>query len=119
MGLGLGQSVVSSRLMIAGVLASILPDVDVPAFYLGIPYDSPFGHRGYSHALFSGLVMGLLVIPLAPFLKGRSWVAGFFSSHGLEVILSEASYILSVLMLTVAFLVLARRLIARFRASEP
>ena len=44
--------------------ASLLPDADVIAFGLGIPYDAPFGHRGASHsilvALLSGLVAGLI-----------------------------------------------------------
>ena len=44
--------------------ASLLPDADVIAFGLGIPYEAPFGHRGASHsivfALLCGLVAGLI-----------------------------------------------------------
>jgi inner membrane protein len=38
---------------------SLLPDADVVAFALGIPYAAPFGHRGASHSLvFAALVGG-------------------------------------------------------------
>lgn len=48
---------VSTRLLSAGVAATILPDLDVAAFALGIPYADTFGHRGASHSLlFAGLV---------------------------------------------------------------
>ncbi|MGH8548478.1 MAG: metal-dependent hydrolase [Methylococcales bacterium] len=50
-GLGLGRELVAPRLMVAGVVASIVPDLDVIAFPLGIPYEAEFGHRGFSHSL--------------------------------------------------------------------
>jgi inner membrane protein len=57
MALGLGRSVVSKRLLVAGVIVSLLPDLDVIAFRLGIPYAADFGHRGLSHsALFACMV---------------------------------------------------------------
>jgi inner membrane protein len=48
---GLGRSAVSGRLLAAGVAACALPDLDVAAFRLGIPYAAEFGHRGFSHSL--------------------------------------------------------------------
>ena len=39
--------------------ASMLPDADVIAFALGIPYEAPFGHRGASHSLAFALACGL------------------------------------------------------------
>jgi len=39
---------------------SLLPDVDVVAFHLHIPYGAPFGHRGASHSLVAALVIGVL-----------------------------------------------------------
>ncbi len=33
------------------ILLACLPDADVAAFALGIPYASPWGHRGFSHSL--------------------------------------------------------------------
>lgn len=50
-GIGLGRELISPRLLLAGVAASIVPDLDVIAFRLGIPYAGEFGHRGFSHSL--------------------------------------------------------------------
>lgn len=57
--LALGPRSVPKRLLWAGALAAILPDLDVVGFSLGIPYDSPFGHRGFSHSVFFALLVGL------------------------------------------------------------
>ena len=55
--LSLGRGVVSGRLLGAGVFASMLPDLDVIGFHIGIPYAADFGHRGFSHSiLFAALV---------------------------------------------------------------
>jgi len=40
---------------------SVLPDADVVAFTLGIPYPHPFGHRGLTHSLLFAVFVGLLV----------------------------------------------------------
>jgi inner membrane protein len=57
LGFGLGKEIVSRRLLVAGVAASILPDLDVIAFSFGIPYEHEFGHRGFSHSfLFAAFV---------------------------------------------------------------
>jgi inner membrane protein len=42
------------------VLLSLLPDADVIAFRLGIPYGAPFGHRGAAHSLAAAAACGLL-----------------------------------------------------------
>jgi hypothetical protein len=41
------------------VLLSVLPDVDVVAFALGIPYSAPTGHRGAVHSLTVAGLCGL------------------------------------------------------------
>lgn len=51
LGLGLGRGKVPGALLAAGVAASMLPDADVAAFRLGIPYAAALGHRGFSHSL--------------------------------------------------------------------
>jgi inner membrane protein len=43
-----------------GALA-LLPDADVLGFMLGIPYASPFGHRGATHSLVFAAAVGALV----------------------------------------------------------
>ena len=75
-------------LMTAYTLASMLPDVDVVAFTLGIPYEAPFGHRGASHSLLVAAVLGLLVLAVARAAGGDGrraalYTAGVVASHGL------------------------------------
>jgi inner membrane protein len=48
-------------ILIAGMLLTILPDIDVLSFRFGIPYEYMFGHRGITHSLFFSLATGLLV----------------------------------------------------------
>ncbi len=57
---GLGQRVVSSRLLAVSVVCSILPDLDVLAFQMGIPYSSYLGHRGFTHSIFFALVIAVI-----------------------------------------------------------
>ena len=92
--LGLGSGIVSPRLLLAGVAASILPDADVLAFHLGIPYEHALGHRGFSHALFSSVLVGLTAALGAPWLnttrlKAFLFVAICMASHGLLDMLTD------------------------------
>ncbi|OAX53913.1 metal-dependent hydrolase [Xanthomonas graminis] len=48
------------RLLGAGIVASMLPDLDVVAFALHIPCADAFGHRGASHWLLFAAVLGVL-----------------------------------------------------------
>jgi len=59
MGIGLSQRIISKRLLAAGCVASVLPDLDVVAFRFGIPYASGFGHRGFSHSILFALLIAL------------------------------------------------------------
>ena len=47
------------------ITCSILPDADVIGFALGLPYDSPWGHRGLSHSLCFAFALSLCVGSLA------------------------------------------------------
>lgn len=60
LGLGLGHDIIPGRLLLAGAIASDLPDLDVVAFRLGIPYASGFGHRGFTHSIFFALAVAAL-----------------------------------------------------------
>jgi inner membrane protein len=46
------------------IACSVAPDLDTVGFYFGVPYDHFFGHRGFFHSPFFGLLMGLLVVCL-------------------------------------------------------
>jgi len=47
--------------MVGLAALSVLPDVDVIAFRLGIPYSNPYGHRGMTHSFLFAAAVGLLV----------------------------------------------------------
>ncbi|HED4876853.1 TPA: metal-dependent hydrolase [Stenotrophomonas maltophilia] len=64
------------RLLAAGVIAAMLPDADVLAFALHIPYADAFGHRGASHSLLFAGVLAVLAALLAFFGSRRPWSAG-------------------------------------------
>ena len=53
-----------NRVLAAGVLLCLLPDIDVLGFAFGIPYQHPLGHRGLSHSLAFAALLALLVTPL-------------------------------------------------------
>lgn len=70
------------RWMLAFSALSMLPDADVIAFALRIPYSAPFGHRGASHSLLAALACGALAAALGTWRLG-ALVAGVVASHGL------------------------------------
>ncbi|WP_374581151.1 metal-dependent hydrolase [Pseudoduganella sp.] len=78
LGLALGRGRISRRLLAVGMLASIVPDLDVVAFRLGIDYAHQFGHRGASHSLAFALALGALAALAAPWLRAKRWVAMAF-----------------------------------------
>ena len=64
-----GARVISPRLAVIAVACSLLPDLDVAGFKLGIPYAEALGHRGLSHSLVLAVTVGLFGAFLAPLLK--------------------------------------------------
>jgi inner membrane protein len=70
-----GSAVVPPRLAVAAVVASVLPDIDAFGYWAGVPYESPFGHRGFTHSLFFALVAALACTALAPRLGASRPVA--------------------------------------------
>ncbi|HXH30056.1 MAG TPA: metal-dependent hydrolase [Bacteriovoracaceae bacterium] len=50
----------SRRLLLLCVVLSIFPDFDVIAFRFEIPYESQWGHRGFTHSIFLALLVALL-----------------------------------------------------------
>src|ERR1041384_923419 len=54
---GAGKS--SSRMTVAAIILAAMPDAD--ALFINIvPYNSPFGHRGFTHSIFFAAVIGVL-----------------------------------------------------------
>lgn len=46
------------------ILCSVLPDADVIGFSFGIPYHHFFGHRGFFHSPFFGLLLSLFIVSI-------------------------------------------------------
>ena len=75
-GLGLGSRVISPRLLLAGVAASIVPDADV---YLEHVW-SAIGHRGITHSLLFALCGGLCAALISRWLHASRRAAFAFVS---------------------------------------
>ena len=87
-GLGLGRSAVSPRLLAAGVLASMAPDLDAIGLHLGIAYSDIDWHRGLLHSPAFALLLALLAAACAGRLgttRGGAFafVLASAASHGL------------------------------------
>lgn len=87
-GLALGSRRIPPRLLVAGMVAAMLPDADVLAFKLGIPYADAFGHRGASHSLAFALLVALLGALAHRSLRTRprvamAWLFACVASHPL------------------------------------
>jgi inner membrane protein len=78
MRLGFGKLAIPGRLLFAGLLASILPDLDVLAFRLHIPYSHVLGHRGFSHSLLFALGLATLAVAGASLLRSSRPLAFIF-----------------------------------------
>ncbi|MCB0461183.1 MAG: metal-dependent hydrolase [Flavobacteriaceae bacterium] len=76
----------SKLLLLFAIISTILPDIDVLAFNFGIPYEAPFGHRGFTHSvLFAVLWATLLMLIFGKLNKLIWWIVIFLStiSHGI------------------------------------
>lgn len=86
--IGLGSKTVSNRLLTVACCAAVLPDADVLAFLVGIPYGDPMGHRGMSHSLVFALCVGAVAVWGHVWLQSERVMAFLFvavsmASHGL------------------------------------
>lgn len=91
----LGKTVIEEkmplRFWLLTAFCSVLPDVDILGFYLGIKYGDVFGHRGFFHsltfALFVSILVALFAFPAVSRFSRKWWglLAFFFvviASHG-------------------------------------
>jgi inner membrane protein len=62
------------------------PDLDVIGFHFGVPYQSEWGHRGFTHSICFGLVFGLVIA----WLVGRN--AADFKKIAVLMVLSTISH---------------------------
>ena len=82
LGLACGRRSISWRLLFAGAVCSILPDLDVIGFKLGVAYADSLGHRGLSHSLLFALGAGLLAASAAPLLRATRALAFLVCAGG-------------------------------------
>ena len=55
---------VPNQFRVFAILCSILPDADVIGFSFGIPYHHVFGHRGFFHSPFFGLLLSTFLVSI-------------------------------------------------------
>ncbi len=87
-GLGLGSNVIPKRLLLAGVVASIIPDLDVVTIQFGVERGSQFAHRGFTHSAAFALALGIVAACAARSLRASAVTAFLFvlaaaASHGI------------------------------------
>ncbi len=89
------------RFWIAAAVCAALPDFDIIAFSLRIPYGAMFGHRGFSHSLLFAAAAGMLTAFVAfrdmPRWSRKWWaLAAFFffvtASHGILDAMTNGGY---------------------------
>jgi inner membrane protein len=84
----LGPELVPPGLLVLALACALLPDGDVLGLWLGIPYEHPFGHRGFTHSLPFALALAGVGTLVAPQLGAQPAVAfgvlaASAASHGL------------------------------------
>ena len=50
------------KILVTGMICAALPDIDAIGFWIGVPYDSIWGHRGITHSLFFALILAAAVM---------------------------------------------------------
>lgn len=82
LGLAAGRRAIPGRLLLTGLVCSVLPDMDVVGFMMKVSYGDTMGHRGASHSLLFAGIMGTLCALAAPWLHCKRFIAfltGFFA----------------------------------------
>lgn len=84
----LGPDLVPPGLLVLALVCATLPDVDALGLWLGIPYDHPIGHRGFTHSLPFAVALAGAGAFFAPRLGAEPAIAFWLlfasaASHGL------------------------------------
>ena len=86
-GLGLGKKVIPFRVMLTGALIASIPDLDmIGTRSFGVPWDSIYGHRGYTHSILFALLIAFCFAKLfsqTSFKKIFIFFSVCMLSHGL------------------------------------
>ncbi|HEX6052069.1 MAG TPA: metal-dependent hydrolase [Gemmatimonadaceae bacterium] len=76
-----------ARFWLLGAAFAVVPDLDAVGYWMGVPYDSDFGHRGFSHSIFFAALLagvGLMAFRGDSASRGQTWLFLFLAtaSHG-------------------------------------
>jgi inner membrane protein len=79
---------VNIKLFLLAAACSVIPDIDVIAFHFGIPYQSQWGHRGFTHSFVFALSLAGLLAGFHRRLCSKPWTVFWFcflscASHAL------------------------------------
>ncbi|WP_394754281.1 metal-dependent hydrolase [Crenothrix sp.] len=85
------------QVIFAGGTTAVLPDADVIAFEFEIPYQSQWGHRGFTHSLVFAAVVALFCSVFHTQLRSNSFTVFWFcfvscASHGLLDALTNGGF---------------------------
>jgi inner membrane protein len=87
LGKGIAVGRMPARFWILSALFSVLPDIDVLGFPLGIRYEDMLGHRGFSHSLFFAFVLSCILA----FLTLERWTRFLLFSYFFAVTASHGA----------------------------
>jgi inner membrane protein len=60
-GFGVGRNVLPIKLILTGAVIASIPDLDIIGTrFFGVPWDSVYGHRGFTHSISFALVTALI-----------------------------------------------------------
>ena len=79
----------TKRFWALSFLCPFIPDWDGIGFYLGLPHEHFFGHRGFTHSIFFAAILGIVIV--AVFFRG----GGIFSKRNTLLAIYFASITLS------------------------
>jgi len=73
---------------LAGAFCAVIPDIDAIGFFMGVPYNSLWGHRGITHSIIFSILLGTglaWVLTREEHLrKHRVWLMGYLVICGLS-----------------------------------
>lgn len=82
-----GRASLGRRALLLGTICTVLPDIDVLGLWLGVPDDTPLGHRGLTHSIaFAAALsaaLALLAFPRGTALRVFGFLFLCSVSHGL------------------------------------
>jgi inner membrane protein len=94
----LGINEKRKQVILIAVILTILPDIDVIGFRLGIPYLHLFGHRGFTHSIFFAVIISFMatwfIVKNTRLSFIVIWIYLFLSavSHGILDALTNGGY---------------------------